>query len=94
MSCVGYFDYIGYFSASIGFFFYDWSNSYGGYFLVRKNGGEYKNENWVKILRSDSWELFFDEKNGKKWGNIRMKIGTNFEIFDGKNWGNIRIFWG
>ena len=31
-------------------------------------------------------------KNGKKWGNIRMKIGTNFEIFDRKNWGNIRIF--
>ena len=50
-------------------------------------------------IESKFWDLiresyFLMRKNGKKWGNIRMKIGTNFEIFDGKNWGNIRIFWG
>ena len=57
-------------------------NSYGGYFLVRggdKKSGEYKNKNWVKILRSDSYErakIFLVRKNGKKWGNIRTKIGS------------------
>ena len=30
--------------------------------------GKYKNENW--------------DKNGKKWGNTRMKIELNFECFD------------
>ena len=40
--------------------------------------GEYKNENWVK--------------NGKKWVNLRMKIGTNFGFLMVKKWGKIRIF--
>ena len=40
--------------------------------------GEYKNENYVK--------------NGKKWANIRMKNGTNFEFFDGKKVGKYKNF--
>ena len=39
--------------------------------------GEYKNENQVK--------------NGQKWVNIRMKIGTNFWALMIKKWGNIKI---
>ena len=31
--------------------------------------------------RSNSYkELFFDQKDGKKMKNIRMKIGSNFEL--------------
>ena len=75
-------------------------NSYGGYFLVRKDYkkcGEYKNKNWVGILRCDSYKkAIFEEKkwykmgeyknenyvkNGKKLVNIRMKPGTNFGVF-------------
>ena len=55
-------------------------NSYGGYFLVRgghKKCGEYKNKNWVKILRSDSYKrAILVRQNSKKYGNIRMKIGS------------------
>ena len=55
-------------------------NSYGGYFLVRggdKKCGEYKNKNWVIILRSDSYKrAILVRQNGKKYGNIKMKIGS------------------
>ena len=55
-------------------------NSYGGYFLVRggdKKCGEYKNKNWVKILRSDSYKrAILVRQNSKKYENIRMKIGS------------------
>ena len=61
-------------------------NSNGGYFLVRKDDkkcGEYKNENWVRILRSDSYKkAIFSDKKWQKMGNVRMKIRLKMA----KNW--------
>ena len=55
-------------------------NSYGGYFLVRgghKKCGEYKNKNWVKILRSDSYKraILVRKKMGKYKNENLVKTG-------------------
>ena len=56
-------------------------DSYKRAILVKKKWkmGEYRNENWVKILSDSYKRAILVRKNSEKWGNIEMKIGSNFE---------------
>ena len=40
--------------------------------------GEYRNENWVKILSDSYKRAILLRKNGKKWGDIEIKIELKF----------------
>ena len=46
----------------------------------KKNGKKWEEyKNWVKILSDSYKRAILVRKNGEKWGNIEMKIESNFE---------------
>ena len=45
----------------------------------RKNDRKWEEyKNWVKILSNSYKTAILVRKNSEKWGNIEMKIGSNF----------------